>query len=76
MEKFKSLYDHLGKAAGKELGRQVYKSAIEIGIPTKMKEVSNSVYKGKIMMYPENWLIGYFTEKQQLVITDNDELPF
>jgi hypothetical protein len=64
MEKFKSLYDYLGRAAGKELGNQVFKAAKAAKIPVMMKEVSNPVYKGKIMMYPENWLIGYFSTGQ------------
>jgi hypothetical protein len=76
MENFISLFDHLGKPAGKELGLKVWEAARTIGIPTRVKQVSNPKYKGDIVMYPENWLIGYFTEKQQLVITDNDELPF
>jgi hypothetical protein len=64
MEKFKSLYDYLGRAAGKELGEQVNKAARAAKIPVMMKEVSNPAYKGKIMMYPENWLIGYFSTGQ------------
>jgi len=64
MEKFMSLYDYLGRAAGRELGNQVFKAASASRIPVQIKEVSNPVYKGKIMMYPENWLIGYFSTGQ------------
>jgi hypothetical protein len=64
MENFKSLYDYLGRAAGKELGEQVNKAARAARIPVMTKQVSNPAYKGKIMMYPENWLIGYFSTGQ------------
>jgi hypothetical protein len=67
MEKFKSLYDYLGRAAGKELGDKYYKAAKAAKIPVMMKEVSNPVYQGKIMMYPENWLIGYFSTGQAIL---------
>jgi len=64
MERFKSLYDYLGKAAGKELGGQVFRAASASRIPVMTKEISTPAYKGKIMMYPENWLIGYFSTGQ------------
>ncbi len=64
MEKFMSLYDYLGRAAGRELGNQVFKAASVSRIPVQIKEVSNPIYKGKVMMYPENWLIGYFSTGQ------------
>jgi len=64
MEKFLSLYDYLGKAAGSELGKQVHNAAMADGIPTDRKYVSNTVYRGWIQMYPENWLKGYFSAGQ------------
>jgi hypothetical protein len=64
MEKFLSLYDYLGKAAGRELGREVHNAAIAVGIPTDRKYVNNTVYRGWVQMYPENWLIGYFSTGQ------------
>ncbi len=64
MEKFMSLYDYLGRAAGRELGDQVFRAASVSRIPVKTKEVTTPKYKGKIMMYPENWLIGYFSTGQ------------
>jgi hypothetical protein len=64
MEKFLSLYDYLGKAAGPELGKQVHSAAVAVGIPTERKYVSNLSYKGWVQMYPENWLIGYFSTGQ------------
>ena len=64
MEKFMSLYDYLGKPAGSNLGEQVFRAASISRIPVKTKEVTTPKYKGKIMMYPENWLIGYFSTGQ------------
>ena len=64
MEKFMSLYDYLGRPAGSDLGNQVFRAASASKIPVKTKEVTTQVYKGKIMMYPENWLIGYFSTGQ------------
>ncbi len=58
-----SLYDYLGKAAGKELGAAVNNFAKENKIPVAIKEVSNPKYKGKIMMYPKSFLEIYFEDK-------------
>jgi hypothetical protein len=43
---------------------QVFRAASASRIPVKTKEVTTPKYKGKIMMYPENWLIGYFSTGQ------------
>jgi hypothetical protein len=58
-----SLYDYLGKAAGKELGAAVNNFAKANKIPVAIKEVSNPKYKGKIMMYPKSFLEVYFEDK-------------
>jgi hypothetical protein len=63
MEEMLSLYDYLGKAAGKELGAAVNNFAKENKIPVEIKEVSNPKYKGKIMMYPKSFLEIYFEDK-------------
>jgi hypothetical protein len=80
MEKFLSLYDYLGKPAGKELGLKVSNDARAIGIPSRVKQVSNPKYTGEILMYPENWLIGYFsTGQSNFNLNTNDDnrtLPF
>ena len=70
MEQMLSLYDYLGKAAGRDLGNQVYKAASSQKIKVTEKQVSNPVYKGKILMYPKNWLDQYFKVEQ------TDDLPF
>lgn len=63
MEEMLSLYDYLGKAAGKELGAAVNNFAKANKIPVAIKEVSNPKYKGKIMMYPKSFLEIYFEDK-------------
>ena len=65
-----SLYDYLGKAAGKDLGNQVYKAASAQKIKITEKQVSNPVYKGKVLMYPKSFLDIYFQVEQV------DDLPF
>ena len=46
-----------------ELGATVNNIAKENKIPVAIKEVSNSKYKGKIMMYPKSFLEVYFEDK-------------
>lgn len=58
-----SLYDYLGKAAGKDLGNQVYQVASAQKIKITEKQVSNPVYSGKILMYPKSFLDSYFQVK-------------
>ena len=60
MEEMLSLYDYLGKAAGRELGAAVNEFAKLNKTPVTIKEVSNPKYKGKIMMYPKSFLDEYF----------------
>jgi len=59
MEKV-SLYDYLGHAAGSELGQQVATAARRAGVKGEMREVSNPVYKGPVMLWPTAFLDLYF----------------
>jgi hypothetical protein len=65
-----SLYDYLGKAAGADLGRQVYQVANSQKIKVTEKHVSNPAYSGKVLMYPKSFLDNYFQVEQV------DDLPF
>lgn len=65
-----SLYDYLGRAAGADLGKQVYQIANSQKIKVTEKQVSNPVYSGKVLMYPKSFLDSYFQVKQV------DDLPF
>jgi len=83
-----SLYDYLGHAAGKELGKEVATAAMEAGIRLETREVSNSKYTGIVYLYPKNFLDFYFREPASYQIEDlpqghdwtgnlaDDELPF
>ena len=51
-----SLYDYLGCAAGGELGRKIAFEATKNNINIKTKTIENPGYKGKIQMYPEDFL--------------------
>jgi len=64
MEEFKSLYDFLERPAGSELGLQVMKAARSIKIPIQKRYIKNLKYEGYVLLYPENWLIGYFKDKK------------
>ena len=65
-----SLYDYLGKAAGKKLGEEVNKAAQLKKIPINTRQVSNPKYEGKVLLYPK-WFLDEFFKKE-----DDDELPF
>ena len=58
--KMVSLYDYLGHAAGADLGQQVAYAAAKAGVITETRQVSNSVYKGPVMLYPKSFLDLYF----------------
>ena len=55
-----SLYDYLGHAAGSELGQQVANAAKKAGVKGEVREVSNPVYKGPVMLWPKAFLDLYF----------------
>ena len=55
-----SLYDYLGHAAGSELGQQVATAAKRAGVKGEIREVSNPVYKGPVMLWPRAFLDLYF----------------
>jgi hypothetical protein len=69
---YKSLYDHLGRAAGGELGKQVAKAAVRDGIKIQTRQVSNPKYEGTIMLYPSDWLTNYFSPQP----SSNEDLLF
>jgi hypothetical protein len=55
-----SLYDYLGQAAGKELGKQVAEVAASMGIKIQTRIISNRSYSGEVCLYPETFLALYF----------------
>jgi hypothetical protein len=82
-----SLYDFLGKAAGKELGTKVKEEADKIGVPFQIREISNPKYEGKVLLYPRDFLEFYFREPDLIHMNNlpeghdwtgniDDDLPF
>ena len=77
-----SLYDYLGKAAGEELGKEVWTAAAEANVPTQLREISNPKYTGKVTLYPKDFLEFYFREPDSLEFeptlgdVQDDDLPF
>ena len=61
MSNFISLYDHLGRAAGSALGKQVAEYAALKKVPHDIRHVSNSKYTGEVMLYPAEFLNEFFT---------------
>jgi hypothetical protein len=59
-ENYISLYDYLGKAAGGELGKKVYKYAQFKNVKPKIRTIENTKYKGEVMLYPKWLLQEYF----------------
>jgi len=55
-DKFISLFDFLGKAAGGKLGIKINKIAQERKQPRKTRWVENPKYTGKIQLYTETFL--------------------
>lgn len=80
-----SLYDYLGKPAGKELGGQVAQAAYQGGIKPQEREISNPRYTGNVHLYPKDFLDFYFREPESIHKEDlpgqinydiDDDLPF
>jgi hypothetical protein len=88
MEKYKSLFEFLGRPAGSELGRKVATIAAKDKVMIGNREVNTPSYRGPILLYPESFLNRIFTNKELNVIKNNevksppipiefeDDLPF
>ena len=62
-ENYISLYDYLGKAAGPELGKEVAETAVKLKETIEKRYVTNTRYKGEILMYRREFLDEYFGKK-------------
>jgi hypothetical protein len=76
-DKMLSLYDYLGKPAGKDLGGEVVKAAKAHTNYVKLetREVSTRYYTGKVVLYPKWFLDEYFATPTPANFEEND-LPF
>ena len=61
-----SLYDYLGKAAGSELGKQVADFASIKKAKMETRDVANSRYTGKVMLYERTLLDEFFKLNPQM----------
>jgi hypothetical protein len=74
-EQYQSLFDYLRKPAGPDLGKSVFTEAKKQNIKIQHKDVSNSRYTGKVMVYPTSFLENYFNP-QPTQPNVSDDLPF
>ena len=58
-----SLYDYLGYAAGSELGKEVAATAVALKETIQKRYVTNTRYKGEILLYRREFLDEYFGNK-------------
>ena len=63
-DKMMSLYDYLGYAAGGQLGKKVAYAAAKANVQHGTRYVKNKKYEGEVMLYPESFLVEYFTNQQ------------
>jgi hypothetical protein len=63
---FVSLYDVLGKAGGKELGKQLYAYAASIKSYRSVRFVHQGGYHGEVMIYPKETVQAFLNFKKRL----------
>jgi len=71
--KMLSLYDYLGRPAGKALGWAVGKQASRIGAHVETRYVENPVYRGNVNLYCEDLLKSFFKNPLNKAVIDADE---
>ena len=64
-EELVSLYDYLGYAAGGTLGKEVATAAVQAKEQIGKRVISNTRYKGEVMLYRKAFLKEYFEMKQK-----------
>lgn len=68
-----SLYDYLGRAAGKKLGLEVAIYARQQNSPIAERQVSNPAYTGTVNLYTENLLRAFFDNPNNKTVIKEDE---
>lgn len=61
-----SLYDYLGRAAGKQLGAEVCAIATSLKENIEERYIENPAYKGNVHLYRREFLKEYFSGKQKI----------
>jgi hypothetical protein len=59
-----SLYDYLGYAAGAQLGKEVAAVAMKTKEKIGKRFVTNTRYKGEVLLYRREFLQEYFSTKR------------
>lgn len=59
-----SLFDYLGRAAGAELGGQVYATAKKLKEKVESRVIQTKTYKGQVMLYRRAFLDEYFQSQR------------
>jgi hypothetical protein len=58
-----SLYNYLGRAAGKSLGGEVFRTAMVLKETVEERAISNPAYTGNVHLYRREFLDEYFGNK-------------
>lgn len=69
----KSLFDYLGRAAGKQLGLEVALDARQQKTQIETRQVSNPVYSGNVNLYTEDFLLSFFNNPDYSKIIKEDK---
>ena len=68
-----SLYDYLGRAAGKNLGLEVAVYARQQNTKIETRQISNPVYTGTVNLYTEDFLLSFFNNPNYKKVIKEDE---
>jgi len=68
-----SLYDYLGRAAGKKLGLEVAVYARQQSTKIETRQISNPVYTGTVNLYTEEFLLSFFNNPNYRKVIKEDE---
>ena len=71
--KMLSLYDYLGRPAGKALGYAIAHQAHSLGAHVEHRYVENPVYRGNVNLYCEDLLKSFFKNPLNKAVIDADE---
>jgi hypothetical protein len=69
----KSLFDYLGRAAGKQLGLEVAIYARQQKTQIETRQVSNPVYSGNVNLYTEDFLLSFFNNPNYRELIKEDK---
>ena len=69
----KSLFDYLGRAAGKQLGLEVAIYARQQKTQIETRQVSNPVYSGNVNLYTEDFLLSFFNNPNYIKLIKEDK---